>query len=217
MSPRTKEQNEIIRKQRKQEILQAAIRVYVDKGYVASEMSDIANQAGLAHGLVYYYFKNKKALFRELYEYMMEESKQYTKTFFQQEGSSYALFESYARIVCERVLENPVTQRFYMRISLDVHHLYTPEEFSPFEWIRNFMSQMTLAIEKGIQQGAIQQGDANLMAVQFWGSVSQGMNYLDQVQQELTAQGIPDADRKDQLKTILDQVVESAISLFKPK
>ncbi|GGA11400.1 TetR family transcriptional regulator [Paenibacillus marchantiophytorum] len=217
MSPRTKEQNEIIRKQRKQEILQAAIRVYVDKGYVASEMSDIAVQAGLAHGLVYYYFKNKKALFRELYEYMMEESKQYTKTFFQQEGSAYTLFESYARIVCERVLENPVTQRFYMRISLDVHHLYTLEEFSPFEWIRNFMSQMTLAIEKGIQQGAIQQGDANLMAVQFWGSVSQGMNYLDQIQQELTTQGIPDADRKDQLKTILDQVVESAISLFKPK
>ncbi|NQX69900.1 TetR/AcrR family transcriptional regulator [Paenibacillus alba] len=215
MSPRTKEQNEVIRKQRKQEILQAAIRVYVDKGYLASEMGDVADQAGLAHGLVYYYFKNKKALFRELYEYMMEESKGFTKTYFEQEGSVFELFKRYAQIVCERILADPVTQRFYIRISLDVHHLYTPEEFSPFEWIKNFMYQMTLAIEKGIQQGTIQQGDANLMAVQFWGSVSQGMNYLDQVQQELTAQGNPAADQLEQLQKVVDQVVESSVSLFK--
>ncbi|MEC0227769.1 TetR/AcrR family transcriptional regulator [Paenibacillus alba] len=215
MSPRTKEQNEVIRKQRKQEILQAAIRVYVDKGYLASEMGDVADQAGLAHGLVYYYFKNKKALFRELYEYMMEESKGFTKTYFEQEGSVFELFKRYAQIVCERILADPVTQRFYIRISLDVHHLYTPEEFSPFEWIKNFMYQMTLAIEKGIQQGTIQQGDASLMAVQFWGSVSQGMNYLDQVQQELTAQGISAANQAEQLKKVLDQVVESSVSLFK--
>ncbi|WP_010491058.1 TetR/AcrR family transcriptional regulator [Paenibacillus elgii] len=217
MSPRTREQNEQIRKQRKQEILQAAIRVYVDKGYSASEMGDIASQAGLAHGLVYYYFKNKKALFRELYEVMMEESRQFTKTFFEQEGSMFELFKSYARIVCERVMENPVIPRFYMRISLDLQHLYTPEEFSPFEWMKNFMHQMTQAIEKGIAQGTIQPGDANLMARQFWGSVSQGMNYLDQVQQELITQGIPETARKEQLNKILDQVVESSVSLFKPQ
>lgn len=217
MSPRTREQNEEIRKQRKQEILQAAIRVYVDKGYSASEMGDIASQAGLAHGLVYYYFKNKKALFRELYEVMMEESRQFTKTFFEQEGSVFELFKNYAHIVCERVLEDPAIPRFYMRISLDLQHLYTPEEFSPFEWVKNFMNPMTLAIEKGIGQGTIQQGEANLMAMQFWGSVSQGMNYLDQAQQELIAQGIPEMARKEQLKKILDQVVESSVSLFKPQ
>ncbi|MFD0697560.1 TetR/AcrR family transcriptional regulator [Paenibacillus sp. GCM10027628] len=216
MSPRTREQNEAIRKQRKQEILQAAIRVYVDKGYAASEMGDIADQAGLAHGLVYYYFKNKKTLFRELYEYMMEESKRYTRTYFEQEGSAFELFYGYARIVCERVMESPVTQRFYMRISLDLHHLYAPEEFSPFEWVKNFMNPMTQAIEKGITQGTIRQGDASLMAMQFWGSVSQGMNYLDQVQQELIAEGISETGLKEQLKKVLVQVVESSVSLFRP-
>src|SRR5690349_22782109 len=78
MSPRTKEQNEEIRRQRQQEILQAAMRVYVEKGYAASEVSDIADRAGLAHGLVFYYFKNKKNLFKALYEHMMEESRRYT-------------------------------------------------------------------------------------------------------------------------------------------
>jgi len=214
MSPRTKEQNEMIRKQRKQEILQAAVRVYVEKGYAASDMGEIAEQAGLAHGLVYYYFKNKKALFRELYELKMEESRQFTNNYFEQDTPVIELFKNYARIVCERIVEDPVNQRFYMRISLDLHHLYTPEEFSPFAWVKSFMNPMTQAIEKGMKQGAIQQGDANLMAMQFWGSVSQGMNYLDQMQQELAAQGVSDVALKQQLKKASDQIVESSVSLF---
>ncbi|WP_282940849.1 TetR/AcrR family transcriptional regulator [Paenibacillus sp. RC67] len=215
MSPRTKEQNEEIRQQRKQEILQAALRVYVDKGYAASEMGDIADQSGLAHGLVFYYFKNKKTLFRELYEYMMDESERFTKSYFEHESPDLDLFKNYTRIVCERVLDNPAIPRFYTRISLDLHHLYSPDEFSPFEWVKSFMQPMTQAIEKGIRQGALQQGDASLMAVQFWGSVSQGMHYLDQMRQELVTHGIPDAELKEQLRKVLDQVVGSSVALFK--
>lgn len=216
MSPRTKEQNEQIRKQRKQEILNAAIRVYVDKGYAASEMADIANQAGLAHGLVFYYFKNKKNLFRELYEYMMEESKQYTKVFFEQEIPVLELFSSYARIVCERVIIRPEISRFYMRIGLDLHLLYNPDEISPFTWVKSFMEQMTKTIEKGIAQDMIRQGDAHLMAMQFWGSVSQGMAYLDQTKQELESQGISEADVTDQLNKMLGQIIESSVAVIKP-
>lgn len=215
MSPRTREQNEEIRKQRKQEILQAAIQVYADKGYAASEMGDIAEQAGLAHGLVFYYFKNKKALFRELYEYMMEESERFTKAYFDRERPDLDLFAAYARIVCERVLDHPAIPRFYTRISLDLHHLYKQDELSPFQWVKSFMQPMTQAIEQGMSRGTIQQGDANLMAVQFWGAVSQGMHYLDQMRQELTAQGIPATEMREQLNKVLDQVVDSSSALLK--
>ncbi|WP_254634784.1 TetR/AcrR family transcriptional regulator [Paenibacillus sp. GbtcB18] len=215
MSPRTKEQNEAIRNQRKQEVLQAAIQVYVDKGYAAAEMGDIADRAGLAHGLVYYYFKNKKALFRELYETMMEESKRFTKSYFEQEGSVADLFEGYARVVCDRVRVNPVIPRFYMRVSLDVHHLYTPDEFSPFEWVKSFLQEMTQAIEKGIGEGTIRPGNSDLMARQFWGAVSQGMNYLDQSQQEWMANGMTETDKKEQWEKALNQVVESSVAMLR--
>ncbi|WP_405082965.1 TetR/AcrR family transcriptional regulator [Paenibacillus chitinolyticus] len=215
MSPRTKEQNEAIRNQRKQEVLQAAVQVYVEKGYAAAEMGDIADRAGLAHGLVYYYFKNKKALFRELYETMMEESKCFTKAYFEQKGSVSDLFESYARVVCERVRVNPAIPRFYMRISLDVHHLYTPEEFSPFSWVKSFLQEMTQAIEKGIGEGTIRTGNPDLMARQFWGAVSQGMNYLDQAQQEWMANGMPETEKKEQWEKALTQVVESSVSILR--
>ncbi|WP_227793224.1 TetR/AcrR family transcriptional regulator [Paenibacillus guangzhouensis] len=215
MSPRTKEQNEEIRKQRKQEILQAAMHVYVEKGYAASEVGAIADRAGLAHGLVFYYFKNKKTLFRELYEMLMEESRRFTQTYFEQEGPVLELFQHYARIVCEQVLDRPAVSRFFGRISLDLHHLYTPDEISPFDWVKNFMRPMTRMLVMGMEQGMVPAGDANLMAMQFWGSVSQGMNYLDQVQQELTAEDLSEEERKEQLKKVLDQIVESSVALLK--
>ncbi|WP_433946972.1 TetR/AcrR family transcriptional regulator [Paenibacillus sp. SN-8-1] len=131
--------------------MQAAIHVYVAKGYAAANLSDIADQAGLAHGLVYYYFKNKRQLFRELYEYMRDQSLQYTAAYFEQDAPVLEQFKNYAVLVCERAIKDPKTQRFYMRISLDLHHLYEPGELSPFDWMKCFIKPMAQAIDKGIK------------------------------------------------------------------
>ncbi|GED69095.1 hypothetical protein BRE01_27970 [Brevibacillus reuszeri] len=217
MSPRTKEQNEEIRKQRTQEILQAAIHVYAEKGYAASEIGEIAERAGLARGLVYHYFKNKQTLFRELFEYVMEKTQQFTKTHFEQEGSAFDLFHTYARIVCRQVLEEPAVSRFFTRISLDVHYLYTAEQFSPFKWVKTFLQPMTQAVEKGMEQKTIRTGEASLMAMQFWGAVSQGMNYLDQTKQDLADQGATAQEINEQLKELFEQVIESALFVIRPE
>lgn len=215
MSPRTKKQNEIIREQRKQEILQAAIHVYVTKGYSATTLSDIATQASLAHGLVYYYFKNKKGLFRELYECMMSRSLDYTTAYFEKDAPVLEQFQNYAQLICERVMKDPETQRFYMRISLDLHHLYEPGELSPFEWMKSFIKPMAQAIDNGIHQGVIRQGDAYLMAMQFWGAVSQGMTYLDQLLQDLAAQGLTETEMNKVISEKIQQIASSAVSFFK--
>jgi len=217
MSPRTKEQNDEIRKQRTQEILQAAIAVYAEKGYAAAEIGEVAERAGLARGLVYHYFKNKQTLFRELYEYMMDRTKRFMQSHFEQEGSSLELFMEYARIVCRQVLDEPNVSRFYMRISMDVHYLYEGESFSPFEWMKSFIQPMAEAMEKGIVQKTVRGGNANLMAMQFWGAVSQGMNYLDKLQQELLSQEASELEKKKQLEVLLEQVIESAVAIIKPE
>ncbi|RNB89469.1 TetR/AcrR family transcriptional regulator [Brevibacillus fluminis] len=216
MSPRTKEQNEEIRKQRRQEILQAAILVYADKGYAASEIGEIAERAGLARGLVYHYFKSKQALFRELYEYMMDATQQRTKAHFEQNLAAFQLFADYARMVCRQVLDAPAISRFYTRISLDVHYLYGAEEFSPFEWMKSFIEPMTQAIERGIQEKSVRSGEPSLLAMQFWGAVSQGMHYLEQLKQELAAEGTSEREKEEKIHAVLEQVIESALAVIAP-
>jgi AcrR family transcriptional regulator len=49
-------------------ILDAAIKVFARSGYHGSRISDIAREAGIAYGLVYHYFKNKEEILRSIFE-----------------------------------------------------------------------------------------------------------------------------------------------------
>ena len=48
-------------------ILDAAIRVLARQGYHGTRVSDIADEAGVAYGLVYHYFKSKDEVLNELF------------------------------------------------------------------------------------------------------------------------------------------------------
>ena len=48
-------------------ILEAAIRVFAREGYHATRVADIADEAGVAYGLVYHYFRSKEAVMTELF------------------------------------------------------------------------------------------------------------------------------------------------------
>jgi len=48
--------------ERRRQILDAAVRAFAKKGYHACRVSDIAEEAGVAYGLVYHYFESKDAV-----------------------------------------------------------------------------------------------------------------------------------------------------------
>lgn len=53
--------------ERKNQILEAAIAVFAEKGFYETRISDIAHKAGVAYGLVYHYFKNKEEILRTIF------------------------------------------------------------------------------------------------------------------------------------------------------
>ncbi len=52
----------------KNDILRAAIEVFVDNGFVKSTLEQIASEANVTRGAVYWHFKNKKDIFEALHE-----------------------------------------------------------------------------------------------------------------------------------------------------
>jgi AcrR family transcriptional regulator len=54
---------------KRRQLLEAAVRVFARKGFHASRVGDIAEEAGVAHGLLYHYFESKdqvlEAVFHE--------------------------------------------------------------------------------------------------------------------------------------------------------
>jgi TetR/AcrR family acrAB operon transcriptional repressor len=61
---RTKEEAEITRK----DLIKSAWRVFSQNGYNAARLSDIAKDAGVTRGAVYWHFGNKKELFKALFK-----------------------------------------------------------------------------------------------------------------------------------------------------
>jgi len=53
--------------EKRRQILDAAVRVFARKGFHASRVGDIAEEAGVAHGLLYHYFDSKDAVLQAVF------------------------------------------------------------------------------------------------------------------------------------------------------
>lgn len=66
--PRTQEENERIRQQAKAKIREAAIELFMRKGYHATSIDDVSKHAGVSKGLLYNYYKGKEELLSAMVE-----------------------------------------------------------------------------------------------------------------------------------------------------
>ncbi len=53
---------EQLREERRQQIIDAALAVFTQKGFHAANVSDVAAQAGVSQGTIYWYFESKEEL-----------------------------------------------------------------------------------------------------------------------------------------------------------
>jgi TetR/AcrR family transcriptional regulator, fatty acid metabolism regulator protein len=64
---------------RRAELLDAAVRVFAEKGFHATRVGDIAAEAGVAHGLLYHYFRSKdevlETVFRDTWSALVAETR----------------------------------------------------------------------------------------------------------------------------------------------
>src|SRR5258708_20526129 len=96
---------------RPEEIVAAALDVFVERGFAAAKLEDVARRAGVTKGTIYLYFENKEALFkaviRETIVPVIAQGEALAQSF---TGSARELFErlvrEYWRLVGETSLVN---------------------------------------------------------------------------------------------------------------
>jgi len=100
---------------RRRDLLDAAARVFARKGFHASRVGDIAEEAGVAHGLLYHYFRSKEevleTIFRETWGVLVAETERI-------EASGLSLPEQirrFARVYLSSWLVRPETIRVLVR------------------------------------------------------------------------------------------------------
>jgi AcrR family transcriptional regulator len=89
---------------RPQEIVQAALDLFVEKGYAATRVDDVATRAGVSKGTVYLYCANKQELFEAVVrESLLPVLAEATELIDHYEGSTFDLLDEFIQGWWERV------------------------------------------------------------------------------------------------------------------
>lgn len=178
MAPRSREQNEEIRAERIQAITRAAIKVYGDKGYLATQMDDIAQAAGIAKGLLYYYFKTKQDLFQVLFRQMIQWAVESSQQMTQSNLSLRNTLSRYIHFYVESVYTNPAATMAYYRFTDDLSQVFPNGEESSSQFYAGFIQPLVEAFARAMDAGLIRRGDAQLAASVFWNGLGGGLVIL---------------------------------------
>jgi AcrR family transcriptional regulator len=122
--PRTKEQNEIIRAEKKQLIMEAALELFAEDGYAHTSIEQIAKQAGVAKGLIYAYFESKDDL---LYQILVSGINKMSEGLFPEELTAESFVDSIDKMF-DKVIMNKGFFKLYTALSVqpEVHKRLGP-------------------------------------------------------------------------------------------
>ena len=105
----------------KMSIFNSAIKVFSDSGYDGATMDDIAADAGVAKGTLYYHFKSKE----EIFKYIITEGMTLIREKMEEEASkaqdSLSKIKVMCRVQLSLVYENRDFFKVIMKIGIIVH------------------------------------------------------------------------------------------------
>ena len=169
--PRSTDKNVEIRENRKKQILDSALTVYIRLGYHGADMDVVAKEAGLAKGLLYYYYKTKKDLFAELLSWMFNESYSFSYALLEKTNTmnpvEQLMYYTYSMFMANKI--NPRMMQFAIRVPFDAYAIFGPEQWKNGA-LKSDMHRKALAgiIENGIGQGLILKTNPSSAANSFW-------------------------------------------------
>ncbi|VAX29677.1 hypothetical protein MNBD_IGNAVI01-3186 [hydrothermal vent metagenome] len=115
--PRTKEQFKEIREKTKQNIIDAALKLFAQRGYYGTSIADIAKEAGVSKGLAYNYFKSKNELAEAIFSQLYIFFDQYDKLF-AEVTDPYKLLELMIKGTFKHLRENEEFWKLYTSFAL---------------------------------------------------------------------------------------------------
>jgi AcrR family transcriptional regulator len=169
--PRNPEKNAEVRETRRKQILDAALTIYIRLGYHGTDMDTVAEEAKLAKGLLYYYYKTKKELFVELYNWMFNEAYLFSSTLLEKtEGMNpVEQLMNYAYGMFGANKNDPRFMQFNIRVPFDAYAIFGPEEWKEGAKKSDMHRKaLTSIINRGIEQGQITNINSSNAANSFW-------------------------------------------------
>lgn len=193
-----------IRERNKELILRAASEEFADKGFAATKTSDIAAKAGLPKPNVYYYFKSKENLYREVLESIVAPLLAASAPF-NQPGHPSEVLTAYIRSKIRISRELPHASKvFASEIMHGAPHL-SPEQTEQL----NVQAKHNIAcIQRWVDQGLMAPVDPHHLLFSIWAATQTYADFDWQISIVTGKASLDDADYEAAAQTIIRLVLK---------
>jgi len=148
----------------KDDILKAAMKVFLRNGYEKASMRDIVDESGFAKGGIYHHFKNKEAIFLASMEGLMEEMNNWYYELFKEAKSLKEVLHTYFKVLPDMKqflngisgTENEAEFNYYILIFEGLKKIpaFKEKYYAEHE---QFLTEFSKQLELAKQQGIIKQ------------------------------------------------------------
>ncbi len=156
---------------KRRQILDAAIRVFARQGFHSTRVADIADEAGVAYGLVYHYFKSKDEVLNELFSERWSLLLTAIEEADRSEASPRAKLETVAGFIFESYRHNPELMKVIIvevtRAANSFGRTHLPE-------IRRAYDSIAKIVAEGQASGDFRGDiDSDFASMSFYGAIEQ--------------------------------------------
>lgn len=152
---------------RQKQIFEIALDLFVNKGFAATKITDIAEAAGMSKGLMFNYFSSKE----KLYEALVCSGIQKSKALFDFKGDEpLAFFAHAAEIVLNSAKQGSHISKMFVLMNDATRGNILPDELKRSIQRDNICKSAELILE-GQRRGTIREGDPEALASTFWAAV----------------------------------------------
>ena len=145
------------------QIVEAAMKVFARKGFAAARMEDIAQEAGLSIGGVYWYFKSKDDVIVGIMQAIIDADVKALRELLEAPGTVRDRLAQYVLATIEEAIETtPLSYELYGLALRDIKVRKHIRSF--FTAYRDVLAEF---VRQGIQRGELRDVDANLAATTF--------------------------------------------------
>ena len=147
--------------QRPQEILHAAFDEFVERGYTATRIEDVARRAGVTKGTIYLYFQNKEELFHDVVRKLSQpifNEEQFLSE--HQNRPPHELIRLFLDTVYEHMTVNPYSREILRFLISDGRSFPELTAAHYNEFVLPMLTMFQNLIEKGVREGVFRPGAA---------------------------------------------------------
>ncbi len=154
--------------QRKKEILEKSLDLFIKKGYSATTIRDISDALSISVGLLFHYFPSKE----DLYIYLVGKSAEFPRkmrTAVTDTPLSY--LEKEISELFSNFQTDKTSAKFFVLFNQAMFMEDLPPKAKKIVSYTDLFTVTTILIKKGQKDGSMKQGDPVALSVAFWSAI----------------------------------------------